>query len=94
MSKWRTWKELPIGVVIPEPGNSVTYKTGNWRALRPVYDKSKCVRCLMCWVHCPEPAIRRLDDDWVEIDYDFCKGCGICANVCPVKAITMVREGE
>jgi len=48
----------------------------------------------MCWVHCPEPAIKRLEDDKVEIDYDYCKGCGICAEVCPVKAITMVMEGE
>lgn len=28
----------------------------------------------------------------VRIDYDYCKGCGICSNVCPVKAIEMVRE--
>ena len=27
-----------------------------------------------------------------EIDYDFCKGCGICASVCPLKAIKMVEE--
>lgn len=27
-----------------------------------------------------------------EIDYDYCKGCGICANECPTKAIEMVPE--
>ncbi|MBU3999590.1 4Fe-4S binding protein [Patescibacteria group bacterium] len=25
-------------------------------------------------------------------DYDICKGCGICAEECPVKAIEMVKE--
>jgi pyruvate ferredoxin oxidoreductase delta subunit len=30
------------------------------------------------------------------IDYEHCKGCGICAEVCPpkIKAIEMVREGK
>ena len=27
-------------------------------------------------------------------DYDHCKGCGICANVCPTKAIEMKEENE
>ena len=66
-------------------------KTGHWRIFRPVLDKSKCVKCLQCWVFCPETAIKRVDNS-VEIDYDYCKGCGVCANVCPVKAITMVKE--
>ena len=92
-TKLLSWRELPPAPIITEAGNSVHYKTGSWRALRPVLDKSKCIKCLLCWVYCPEPAIRRNDDDSVEIDYDFCKGCGICAHECPVKAITMVEEG-
>ena len=28
----------------------------------------------------------------VVVDYDFCKGCGVCAKVCPVPCIAMVDE--
>jgi pyruvate ferredoxin oxidoreductase delta subunit len=27
-------------------------------------------------------------------DLDHCKGCGICASVCPKDAIEMVEEGK
>jgi pyruvate ferredoxin oxidoreductase delta subunit len=27
-------------------------------------------------------------------NFDFCKGCGICANECPAQAIEMVQEGK
>jgi len=30
----------------------------------------------------------------VQIDLEYCKGCGICMQVCPAQAITMVNEGE
>ena len=30
----------------------------------------------------------------VEIDLEYCKGCGICAEECPAKAITMVMHEE
>jgi Pyruvate/2-oxoacid:ferredoxin oxidoreductase delta subunit len=28
----------------------------------------------------------------VRIMWDYCKGCGICANECPQKAIMMIPE--
>jgi pyruvate ferredoxin oxidoreductase delta subunit len=57
-------------------------------------DQKKCKKCLRCWIFCPEGAIVRKDGDAVEIDYEYCKGCGVCMKECPFKAIIMVREGE
>lgn len=84
------WKTLRTGAVMNEPGSSTRFKTGDWRAFRPVKDEKKCTRCMFCWLFCPEPAIT----PELKIDYDFCKGCGICAMECPVKAIVMKEEGH
>ena len=32
------------------------------------------------------------DGQFTGFDLDYCKGCGICADVCPVAAIAMVPE--
>jgi len=85
------WKSLPIGAVLPEAGSSVKYKTGDWRAFKPIVNKEKCVNCLLCWIYCPDSAIIRREK-WVDVNYDYCKGCGICATECPTKAIEMVEE--
>jgi len=85
------WKSLEPGAVVSEPGSSQDYKTGDWRAFRPVVTKEKCVNCLICWIYCPDSAIIR-QEKWVEINYDFCKGCGICAKECPKDAISMGDE--
>jgi len=85
------WKSLPIGGVLLEPGSSLKYKTGDWRAFRPVVDKEKCVNCLFCWIYCPDASIVR-KEKWIEVNHDYCKGCGICAKECPKDAIKMTEE--
>ncbi len=85
------WKALPMAATVTEPGSSLKYKTGDWRAFRPVVDKEKCVNCLLCWIYCPDSAITR-EEKWVAINYDYCKGCGVCAHECPKQAIRMEEE--
>ena len=50
------------------------------------------VTCQICWIHCPDACISQGMPPAVELTY--CKGCGICAEVCPHHAIAMVPEGE
>lgn len=85
------WRSIPIAGILLEPGSSLKYKTGDWRAFRPVIDVEKCVNCLLCWIYCPDGAIIRLENH-VAVNYDYCKGCGICKTECPVGAIKMVEE--
>lgn len=73
-----------------EAGYLVT-KNAGWRNHRPVINKDKCVGCLQCYLHCPDGVIFKKDGK-VAIDYDFCKGCGICKRVCHVNAIEMEVE--
>jgi pyruvate ferredoxin oxidoreductase delta subunit len=88
------WKEIPIGGSIVEPGNSKEYKTGTWRAFRPIWFEDRCIHCLFCWVFCPEPAVNVKDGKMIGFNYDYCKGCGICAKECPEKAHAIEMEAE
>ncbi|MCI0512076.1 4Fe-4S binding protein [candidate division KSB1 bacterium] len=90
--KEKNWHEIPIGGLITEPGKSREYKTGSWRAYKPVFIEEKCIHCFICFTFCPEPAIFHKDGKITGIDYDFCKGCGICAHECPKDAIEMKPE--
>jgi 2-oxoacid:acceptor oxidoreductase delta subunit (pyruvate/2-ketoisovalerate family) len=51
-----------------------------------------CFGCDNCYGVCPDNAIVKLGDGRYEIDYDYCKGCGLCAVECPCGAIEMEPE--
>jgi len=82
---------LPLAP-LSRPSVGAMGKTGLWRVFRPVIDLEKCVKCLLCWVYCPDGCIQLDEEDTPSIDYEYCKGCGICATECKVGAIKMVRE--
>lgn len=73
-----------------EAGYLVT-KNAGWRNVRPVIDLYQCVGCLQCYLHCPDGVIYKQGNK-VAIDYDFCKGCGICKKICKPGAIAMEAE--
>jgi 2-oxoacid:acceptor oxidoreductase delta subunit (pyruvate/2-ketoisovalerate family) len=52
-----------------------------------------CFECDNCFGMCPDTAVKKLGEGLrYEFDYDYCKGCGICAAECPAGAIQMVPE--
>ncbi|MGQ9477229.1 MAG: 4Fe-4S binding protein [Candidatus Bipolaricaulia bacterium] len=91
---FKSYRALPLGGVIQATPDREKKKTGDWREEKPVWDEGKCVNCLLCWVRCPEAAILTEEGEMAGFDYDYCKGCGICAYTCPTEAIEMVPEGE
>jgi len=76
---------------IKNPHRAAT--TGSWRTFRPVIDAEKCNLCLLCWVFCPDGVIKK-DSQGLQVDLDYCKGCGVCSKECRQGAIAMVEEGD
>lgn len=93
--KLKKWQEpvnidaYPVGSTCPS--DHLTSINAGWRTYRPVIDKDKCVMCLRCFLLCPDGVIDKSGDTLV-IDYDYCKGCGICAHECKPNCIEMVKE--
>jgi len=90
-----TWKELTIGTINLDAGNSVKNLTGTWRSgKKPQFIEEHCIQCLFCWLYCPHFAILVEDGEVKGINYDYCTGCGMCSVECPTKekSIVMVEE--
>jgi len=52
-----------------------------------------CFECDNCYGVCPDNAVIKLGaGNRFKFNYDFCKGCGLCAAECPCGAIVMIPE--
>ena len=56
-----------------------------------------CMSCDNCWTLCPDSAVLMATDpaytkSHYVFDYDYCKGCGLCAHECPTGFIRMQIE--
>jgi NADPH-dependent glutamate synthase beta subunit-like oxidoreductase len=56
-----------------------------------------CMACDNCWTLCPDASVLKTteiatDGSHYVFDYDYCKGCGLCAKECPTGYIIMQPE--
>ena len=99
-----TWSEFQEGAVVPSvkrgfevgpkgQSRNTQFLRGTSKTQRPVVRFDLCTRCTMCWLECPDGCFDPTNDGLYDVDYDYCVGCGMCVEVCPVKeCIVMVDE--
>jgi pyruvate ferredoxin oxidoreductase delta subunit len=86
---------MVLGPKVSKPGKSRDNKTGSWRmGKRPKFLQKNCIDCKMCLIMCPEGCISGEGKNTFNCDLEYCKGCGICALLCPKKDIEMISEGK
>ncbi len=91
------YENAPIGGVILNPGNSVQKDLSASRTGHiPVFIKDKCTNCGECEITCPDYCFvweKGLDKHGRQrqllrgIDYQFCKGCMKCVDICKFDAL-------
>jgi 2-oxoacid:acceptor oxidoreductase delta subunit (pyruvate/2-ketoisovalerate family) len=92
MPALKPWQVLDAGGLV-RPDAAARPRTGGWRTgVKPVVELERCINCFLCWLYCPDSAIRHDGTTFEGFDYDVCKGCELCAVVCPVEAIRMVAD--
>ena len=74
--------------------NSINKYVGDWRIEKPVWMTTLCIDCQNCWLVCPDTSIISRDKMMVGIDYDHCKGCGICVEACPTNPKSLLMWNE
>ena len=74
-------------VVVPLDGTTALYEA------RRCLSCGNCFGCDNCFGVCPDNSVLKVaEGHGYAIDYDYCKGCGLCAAECPCGAIVMEPE--
>jgi len=77
------------------PDRNPTFKKFSTRTMRPVVNFDTCIKCTLCWLHCPDSCFDVTPEGLYDANMQACCGCGVCEAVCPVKeCVTMVNEAE
>jgi Pyruvate/2-oxoacid:ferredoxin oxidoreductase delta subunit len=77
--KWKTY--------LITDGNIASFNKAIEEASR-CFSCGVCSQCDNCYNFCPDLAVVKTSDGY-QVNLDYCKGCGICANECPGGALTM-----
>jgi 2-oxoacid:acceptor oxidoreductase gamma subunit (pyruvate/2-ketoisovalerate family) len=82
--------------VVSLPGRSGTF-TEVRQGLPDIEEAKRCLSCGVCnycdrcVTYCPDGVLRRDGRDLI-FDYDYCKGCGVCASECS-RAVIYMKAG-
>ncbi|WP_273841435.1 4Fe-4S dicluster-binding protein [Rubrobacter calidifluminis] len=92
------YREMREAIIVEacKPGErNPDYKTSSDRTMRPLVDFDACIKCRQCWLDCPDEAFDVTEEGYFPVNYDYCTGCGLCSQVCPVEdCIVMVNDLE
>ena len=98
------YENEPIGGIITNPGNTLLKNHAASRTgYIPLWHEDKCTQCGDCDITCPDHCIvfeMRKDDKGKDnafmlgVDYNYCKGCLRCVDICPTEALTAEVESE
>jgi pyruvate ferredoxin oxidoreductase delta subunit len=92
------WTKMRQGIVVDamKVGTRNPYfKKWSSRTKRPVVNFDTCIKCTLCWLHCPDECFDWTPEGVYDINYESCCGCGVCEAVCPVdRCIVMVDEND
>ena len=78
----RNFEEISHGIGIEAGANEA----------RRCFHCGVCISCDNCFMYCPDIAVKRDEKGVYAIDYDYCKGCGICVHECPRHAMSIDEE--
>lgn len=93
------WVNAPLGGVIVNPGNIILKdQSASRKGTAPRFIKEICFNCGYCEMVCPDYCfVWKEEGDSFKlqgIDYQYCKGCQKCIEVCPVGAIQLCDEKD
>lgn len=97
------WQDFEEGAAVPgvprgwAPGpggqtRNTQFTRGTTRSERPIVRFERCIKCTLCWLACPDGAFDVTEDGLYDVDYDYCTGCGKCAEVCPVAGCVVMTD--
>lgn len=96
------YASAPAGGVITNPGNTVSKDlSASRQGIFPLYYRDSCIDCGLCTQTCPDfvfvweqgkDAAGRPAMVLKGPNYQYCKGCLKCVEICPVEALVMECE--
>lgn len=92
--------QIPGGIILGANAQKIDRSISREGYL-PKFNKEACINCTKCDLTCPDDCFvwkevegrrGRMQMELQGIDYDYCKGCLRCVQVCPTEALTEAVE--